>query len=229
MKNKQKVWIRGVKGRGEEVLNALKKLGGKLRLKPGFSITGSGNDPNYIYTMTHEGVICAIIANNDFGKIIMDCLREIKLPELWKDGTVLFSPLHRTFAVCTEKEDTQWGDVLTHFVLFDNEIEYNCCIRKRDYRIANKKERKIFLERLHKLGKDWDAEKKQLVDWRWKPKKDETYWCIFIYSEIIINSYEWDNDSFDKKMFDIGNCFPSCEKAKAAAERVKKALKGGEK
>ena len=43
MKNKQKVWIRGVEGRGDEVLNALKAVGGKMALKPGFSIAGSGN------------------------------------------------------------------------------------------------------------------------------------------------------------------------------------------
>lgn len=29
MENKQKVWIRGAEGRGEEVLNALKAVGGK--------------------------------------------------------------------------------------------------------------------------------------------------------------------------------------------------------
>ena len=224
MKNKQKVWIRGVEGRGDEVLNALKAAGGKMGLKPGFSIGGSGEDPNYIYTMTHEGIICAIIANSDFGKIIMDCLREIKLPEPWKDGTVVFSPLNRTFAVCTEKEDTQWGDVLTHFVLSESAIYYNCCIRKRDYRIADKKELKIFSERLHKLGYDFDFKTKEVVKWQWRPKDGETYWIV--NNRGFAESYTWYDDVFDQLRFNFGNCFRTKEEAEAAAERVKKALKG---
>ena len=219
MKNKQKVWIRGVEGRGDEVINALKALGGKLT----HGSRLSGEDDTCIYSITHKGFLCAIPAEHEVGKIVMDCYREIKLSERWKDGAVVFSSLTRAFAVCTEKEDTQYGEVLTHFVLSENAIYYNRSIRKRDYRLANKKKRKIFLERLHKLGKDWDAENKQLVDWRWKPKNGETIYYFDEIGQILSDRYD---DFSNSPLSDFGNCFRTREEAEAAVERVKKALKG---
>lgn len=223
MKNKQKVWIRGVEGRGDEVLNALKAVGGKLT----HGSRLSGEDDTCIYSITHKGFLCAIPAEHEVGKIVMDCYREIKLSDQWKDGTVLFCPFRCTFAVCAEKEDAQWGDVLTHFVLSESAIYYDCCIRKRDYRIANKKELKIFSEWLHKLGYDFDFKAKQVKKWRWKPKEDETYWVV--NSKGFAETYTWHDDIFNKLRFDFGNCFRTKEEAEVASERIRIALKGGEK
>lgn len=192
MKNKQKVWIRGIKGRGEEVLNALKALGGKLVR----NTLLSGGDDDYIYIIDHEGFIAAAYIKGEIAKIIMECYREIKLSDHWKDGTVLFRPLHRTFAVCTEKEDTQWGDVLAHFVLDENELEYNCSIRKSDYRIANKKERKIFLKWLYKLGCGFDFKTKKVTEWSWRPKENEMYWIVD--NGGVAKTFIWKDDSSDK-------------------------------
>lgn len=224
MKNKQKVWIRGVEGRGEEVLNALKALGGKL--EHGSRL--SGEDDTCIYSITHKGFICAIPAELEVGKIVMDCYREIKLQQKpWARGTILFSPLCRTFAVCTEKEDMQWCDVLPCIVLSDNDIDFHGCIAKREYRIANKKDRKIFLKWLHELGYDFDFKTKEVVKWRWKPKKGEIYWVV--NSKGFAETYTWHDDVFDQLRFNFGNCFRTKEEAEVASERIRNALKGGEK
>lgn len=222
MKNKQKVWIRGVEGRGEEVLNALKALGGKMKLNS----ANTGDVSFVIYTIDHNGYIGGAEITSETAKIIMDCYREIKLSEQWKDGTVLFSPSHRTFAVYTE-EDNPLSYVPTRFVLSDNEIEYNCCIRKRDYRIANKKDRKIFLKWLHELGYDFDFKTKEVKKWRWKPKEGETYWIV--NNRGFANSVTWHVDIFDELRFNFGNCFRTKEEAEVASERIRIALKGGEK
>ncbi len=37
-------------------------------------------------------------------------------------------------------------------------------------RLATSEEKQWLLDKIHEKGIDWDAEKKQLVDWRWKPK-----------------------------------------------------------
>ena len=42
-----------------------------------------------------------------------------------------------------------------------------------DYRLATNSEVKRFHKLLNKCGKDWDGEKKQLVDLKWKPKFNE--------------------------------------------------------
>ena len=219
MKNKQKVWIRGVEGRGEEVLNALKSHGGKLK----FNSANTGDVPYVIYTIDHEGYIGGAEIKTETAKIIMDCYRELKLSERWKDGTVLFSPLHRTFAVYTE-EDNPLSYVHTRFVLSDNEIEYNCAIHKSEYRIANKKERKIFLKWLHKLGKDFDFKTKEVVKWRWKPKKGEIYWVVNIAG--FAAHFMCNDDICDKLQFAFGNYFRTKEEAEVASERIRMALKG---
>ena len=221
MKNKQNVWIRGVEGRGEEVLNALKALGGKLLRNTQLS----GGDDDYIYIIDHESFIAAVYIKGEIAKIIMDCYREIKLSEHWKDGTVLFSPLHRTFAVCTEEEDAQWGDVMVHFILNENEIEYNLAIKKSEYRIANKKELKIFSGWLHNLGYDFDFKIKKVVKWQWRPKEDETYWVVNISG--FAKSFTWYDDICDKLRFTFGNCFRTKEDAEAASERIRCALNRG--
>lgn len=58
---------------------------------------------------------------------------------------------------------------------------------------------------------------------RWKPREGESYW--FIVSSIFesdLNS--WDDDPTDNERFRIGNCFPTREKAEAAATKVKELL-----
>lgn len=92
-----------------------------------------------------------------------------------------------------------------------------------DYRLATNSEAKRFHELLNKCGKEWDAEKKQLVDWRWKPEKYKKYWAIYTNCEVM--AFEWDDDSFDKESFDFGNCFRTREEAGAMAVKVKKLLK----
>lgn len=42
-------------------------------------------------------------------------------------------------------------------------------------------ERQELLEALHKIGKDWDAEKLQIVDYEWKPKYGDEYYYPRIY------------------------------------------------
>lgn len=56
----------------------------------------------------------------------------------------------------------------------------------------------------------------------WKPKNGEKYWYI---SDIKIDYYDFQNDSTDRFLYSIGNCFKTkedaifaCEKAKVIAE-----------
>ncbi len=74
MEQKQKVWIRGVEGRGDEVIKMLTDLGAKNR--GGFV----GNDPNRVYYITNDGEITCT-RDSDTIKILKNCDREIKLPE----------------------------------------------------------------------------------------------------------------------------------------------------
>ena len=82
MEQKQKVWIRGVKGRGDEVIKMLMDLGAKN------CDDLAGNDPNRVYSITTDGAIACTRDGVTIETLKTYC-REIKLPEKWVTGYVL--------------------------------------------------------------------------------------------------------------------------------------------
>ena len=82
MEQKQKVWILGVKGRGDEVIKMLMDLGAKN------CDDLAGNDPNRVYSITTDGAIACTRDGVTIETLKTYC-REIKLPEKWVTGYVL--------------------------------------------------------------------------------------------------------------------------------------------
>lgn len=82
MEQKQKVWIRGVEGRGDEVIKMLTDLGAKN------CDNLAGNDPNRVYSITTDGAIACTRDGVTIETLKTYC-REIKLPEKWVTGYVL--------------------------------------------------------------------------------------------------------------------------------------------
>lgn len=226
MKDEQKVFIRGVDGRGKEVIKMLEDLGGK-------NVDGmEGEDPDTLYYINHFGNIYFIEDYDEMANIIMDNYRQLHLPDQWKDGDVLANvEFDDCFAVCKCKSLCNTSYNAYHCYMYADfgcgEIDADGCnILHSAYRLATPSEVDRFHELLHKHGKEWDAEKKKLVEWRWKPKIGESYFFIDSFGEIhkgMICSYN------NKKLFDFGNYFKTEEEAEAMAEKFKKLLKGGDK
>lgn len=219
MKDNQKVYIRGVKGRGDEVVKMLEEYGENK-----FGLYGVRSA--YLYFIDHEGNISAALIDSETGYIIMDNYTELHLPEKWKDGDVLVSDeglffvLRGDFELGVKKECTG----------------AYCCVSEQQIclsghfgqighsHLASPSEVEHFHELMHKYGKDWDAQKKQVVDWRWEPKEGDSYYSVDVDGEI--TNYTWDGDDFDAGCYNFGNCFRTEEEAEAMAEKVKKLLKG---
>lgn len=222
MENRQRVFIRGVKDRGSEVVKMLEDRGGRKNCYL------DGANSVYLYFINHKGFITFAFFDSEFGKIIMDCYTELHLPEKWKDGDILVDNDKPTkFLVKSNAWAGGWENCFKAYLFVnpthiqESPIPIFC---DANYHKADSEEVRQFHEFLHKHGKDWDADKKQLVDWKWKPKDGEEYW-FFTGSNTIIWSV-WKDTLHDNKYFDFGNCFQTKEEAEAAAERVKKALKG---
>lgn len=224
MKDEQKVFIRSVEGRGKEVIKMLEDLGGK-------NVDGmEGEYPDTLYYINHFGNIYFIEDYDEMAKIIMDNYQELHLPEQWKNGNVLINvQFSDIFAVCKSacntRDDTYHCYMYADFGCDEIDAEGSNILRS-NYRLATPTEIEHFHELLHKHGKDWDAEKKELVEWRWKPKIGESYFFIDSFGEIhkgMICSYN------NKKLFDFGNYFKTEEEAGEMAEKIKKLLKGGDK
>lgn len=58
------------------------------------------------------------------------------------------------------------------------------------------------------------------------PEEGDTFYCITSAMTVSLGEFGSSQDGYEFKMRDAGNCFQTFEEAKAALERVKKALKG---
>lgn len=213
MKEEWKIFIRGVKGRGDEVKQALINLGGKVINNYSYG------DLDSLFFINHYGEIRYAAETSEIAKIIRDNYREIKLPEKWKDGDIIYSPKFGTFAVYGYNNPT----TVYCRVSKNDLVPYLTRAMKYDYRLATPQEIEQFHELLHKHNKEWDAEKKQVVDWKWKPNDNEEYY--YILSDGKVRSCAWLDDEIDTSRFIIGNCFKTKEEAEAIAEKFKKLLK----
>ena len=102
MKEEQRVYLRGIKGRGEEVINALEDLGG-IVVRP-----MTGNDECGIYYINQYRDISRTDDDSELAQIIIEYYKEIKLPEQWKDGDVLVNiRFNECFAVCKSVCNTE--------------------------------------------------------------------------------------------------------------------------
>lgn len=89
-------------------------------------------------------------------------------------------------------------------------------------RLATGYEKQQLIDKLRENGKDWDAEKLEVVDYRWRAGKGELYY--WLDSQFEINGYHESFDGDDYIFFDNGNYFKTPELAEAAAEKVKELL-----
>lgn len=237
MKEEWKVYIRGVEGRGKEVIKMLEDLGGKIK------DDGHIKDNKYvivdneyiIFTIDHNGYISGVNIQSEMAKIIMDNYREIKLHGHWKDGDILVNK-NANYKFCVFDDylsRTGSGNDLFFFhcevaghkgerYLKSNSRRYFHDVN--DYRIATPQEVEHFHEALHMYHKDWDAEKKEVIDWKWKPQIKERYYYIDNDGEIMSDT--WGGFPTDDDRYNFGNCFRTEKEAKAMAEKVKKLLKG---
>lgn len=217
MREDLKVYIKGVRGRGEEVIKILTDLGGK---ESNSYLTGANK--RGIYYIQHNLMISFAAMNTEMSKIIMDNYKEIKLPEQWKNGDILYSDTDKEFAVFKDKWKLDSDKFLAYFATCHGEYLTLQAIRRRGFRLTTKLEVEQFYEYLHSIGKDWDSENKQLVKWKWKPKDGEGYYYIF--SDGIVHLSTWFNDKVDNSRFSIGNYFKTKEEAEVMAEKIKKLL-----
>lgn len=210
MEEKQRVYIRGVKGRGKEVIKTLEDLGCK-------NIDGwKCDNSEALYFINHFGRIDNVEDCCEMANVIMDYYKEIKLPEQWKDGDILATDEGE---FCVLKGTA--GPSTPHFEAY---LAYTGT-EAHKWHLATEEEVAKFHEYLHdKQGKEWDAEKRQLVDWKWKPKEDEYY---YFFDEMMqTHRDEWEDSPMDQHLFEVGNCFRTREEAEAMAKKIKKLLKG---
>lgn len=83
MEEKKKVWIRGRKGCGKEIVRILEELGAEAD-------DVSCDAESYVYFISHDNKIWSSPLCYEMARLVMDNYKEIDLPRHeWKDGDVL--------------------------------------------------------------------------------------------------------------------------------------------
>lgn len=89
-------------------------------------------------------------------------------------------------------------------------VSYSSC---SNIRPAAEDEKKMLLDALNEKGKDWDSEKMEFVDWKWRAKIGGKYWYLDSFFDVEY-SIE-DNHEVDTSRFNFGNYFRTGGEAEA--------------
>ena len=133
MEEKQKVYIRGCKGRGSEVIDILTGLGATE------TIDGCNNDDR-IYFINHDNNITCALVDSEVGAIIMDNYKEIELPQQpWKDGDILVCKRYPNCYAVFKRYDV--NDTFDAYFIYDNKNTYlDATAFAEAYRLASAKD-----------------------------------------------------------------------------------------
>jgi hypothetical protein len=93
-------------------------------------------------------------------------------------------------------------------------------------RLATPEEKQLLIDKMREQGKDWNGE--QVVDWVWRPKIGEPYWCI-VFNPLRAEIVEWCNDSVDNERLKDNRVFATEALAKAAFIDLQTVLKNAKK
>lgn len=228
MTDNQKVYIRGVMGRGIDVIAALERLGGKTDQVGSMRLYAFGNIPYIVFIIGHDGQIAYTDSKGEAFEIIKDNYREIKLQEKWSDGDILIRKDNNgIFCVYQEPVDNGKG-FLCHVYVSKDTCFTGVTIPTDpadNYRKATDAEKSTFYSLINNYHHVWwDAVNKVLVGLGRHPNCGQKYYAVSAYGSVVDTT--WCDSSADKALLRAGNCFLTKEEAETAAERVRKALKG---
>lgn len=146
----------------------------------------------------------------------------------FKDGDFVVSNNLGGKLLIIYKSKRGFSDAYCHAVTYNGYCEkravyYDDWCVCYDARLATEEEKQFLLDALHADGKDWDADKREIVDYKWKPKTGETYYYIGYCLEV--DNDHWRNGRLDNLVRNNGNCFKAKEEAQKYADKFIEILK----
>lgn len=147
----------------------------------------------------------------------------------FKDGDVVVCGWEGTEWICILKYINNIEiDEYCRLILKSNKVCYKNSLSTTysiaiDYaRFATEDEKKQLFDALAKVGKMWDAEKKAVVDLKWKPQMGEKYCYPTFYTidGFIPSLDNWNNISLDNARYKKGWIFPYSDKGKAQCQEL---------
>ena len=114
--------------------------------------------------------------------------------------------------------DSILGNVSSHAVCKANVV---------DLRPATEDEKQKLFDKLKEKGLEWDAEKKEVVKIKWKPKFDTTYYKPLLnVSQFRVDSVRWYNLKEDEELYQKGWVFQTNEDCAVFVKKLNQAIEG---
>ena len=158
-----------------------------------------------------DGDIITCGWENEFNTCSWVCVLNGTIEEC-KDNYFLEEYCGTYLVGCDSKEQT-W---------FNSYSDSATCVR-----YATEEEKQKLFDALAKDGKTWDAEKKAVVDLKWKPKEGEKYFAPkFTYGEAFhVCEYLYQNIICVTNIYSKGWCFKTREECEAFCKRLNEVIK----
>ena len=145
----------------------------------------------------------------------------------FKDGDFCaFGDKHFFWVYIYKSEKNYYSSFYHAFIGSDSDkpsYDNSCAVIAQKIRLATEEEKQFLLDALHADGKDWDADNKLIVDYKWKPKIGDTYYYIDLFLDVIDDI--WSDDRMDALVYTSGNCFKTEEEAQKYADKFIEILK----
>lgn len=93
------------------------------------------------------------------------------------------------------------------------------------FRYATPEEKEMLLTAMHEAGKDFDFEKMEIVDYKWKPEMKEIYWLPNLAETDLVGYDEWGNAKFEQRLLALGLICKTKEQALGLAKKMLNAIK----
>ncbi len=150
-----------------------------------------------------------------------------------KDGDIvaIYNKYRRVWMVAIFKENQTEFSVSIYcqingdsdFVLNKSDIETD-----GGFRLATEEEKQKLFDKLKEEGYKWDANKKELVKLKWKPKMSDIYYnpVFYIDGRFKCKENQWNNDIFDNACYKMGWVFKTEEECEEFCRRLNQAIEG---
>ena len=134
MGKKKKVFVRGCKGRGDEIKEILTGLGATNAYEV------SCEDENSVYFINRKNEISVALIDSEVGALIMDNYKEIELPQQWKDGDILVDDGDpKSYAVFKEY-NKEFNAFRAYFILNNKTAYFDTPANVGHYHLASAEE-----------------------------------------------------------------------------------------
>ena len=162
---------------------------------------------------------------------MVDGIMVVSPKELFKpkDGEVVYVSGYNKYVFIYKDEITEEAYYYVAFSINKERVEFpdgGHIGYISQLRPATEEEKQLLFDKLAEEGWDWDAEKKQLVKLKWKPKLvgEDYYNPSFNEFEFEPYLYGWDEDEIDFKLYEMGWVFKTKEECQSFCDRLNKAI-----